>query len=77
MGGQDFKCEDDEKMILCACTTVEEAKAYIQRNNFTSDNVRMVKGQDYIHVKTKQDGINPWTNHKHLSLKELSLRNAL
>lgn len=55
---------------------IEEARAYIRKQGFTKEDVRLVKRGNDIHVITK-DGLNPWTRRKHLSLKELSSRNRL
>ena len=46
---------DVEKMILFAggLEHVEEAKEYIKTNGFTIQDVRLVKGIDYIHVVTR------------------------
>lgn len=65
-------------MILFAAdiSQLEQAREYIRRQGFTSDNVAIKRKGDEINVVTK-DGLNPWTKHKHISLKESSFRNAL
>lgn len=65
-------------MILFAAdiSQLEHARDYIRKNGFTAEQVAIKRNGDDITVITK-DGLNPWTKHRHLSLKELSYRNAL
>jgi len=56
---------------------IEQAKQYIKNNGLSAENVRLVKTDKDIIVRTKKEGINPWTGNRHLSLNELSLRNLL
>lgn len=65
-------------MILFAAdiSQLEDARAYISKQGFTSKNVAIKRKGDDIYVVTK-DGLNPWTRNRHLSLSELSLRNRL
>jgi hypothetical protein len=40
---------------------LEDAKEYINRHNLTKENVRLIRGSDYVHVVTR-NGKPLWQN---------------